>query len=142
MDTKDLIRWIVAAFFWAAALFVLYFNISRHFKNQKTPGKRISGVPFLFSIFCFLGAAASPLSSTWIFLPVIIFEIPATTSIRSVYGMENHTLATPNDCTKLYGHPAITKPMVYFTIQTKRLVYYLLENHWRDTYNYHHLTLE
>jgi hypothetical protein len=80
---EDNIRWGIACLFWLAALFILYFNISRQFKNKKNPKRRISGVPFLFTIFCFLGAAASPLNMYWIFLPGLIFEIPALGDFKS-----------------------------------------------------------
>lgn len=80
-ELKEIIRWVLASGFWLMAAMVLYLNISRQFKNRQYrkqgTGQRISGTPFLFTIFCFIGAGVSPLGVHPLFILAIPFEIPA-----------------------------------------------------------------
>ncbi|TNE99110.1 MAG: hypothetical protein EP326_08625 [Deltaproteobacteria bacterium] len=81
MEVSENIRWITAGIFWSLSFAVLVFNIRRQKLNQdyKDQGinKTISGTPFVFTIFCFLGVAASPLNFNFFWWLIIVFEIPA-----------------------------------------------------------------
>lgn len=75
------LRWCLALLFWLLALMVLIFNIRRQKINRENKKngitKQVSGVPFLLTISCLLGVAASPLPLTFYWWGIILLEIPA-----------------------------------------------------------------
>ena len=76
-----LVQWGLAAIPWTLALVVLSFNIRRQAINQRRyeagDDSRVSGVPFLFTFFCWIGVGISPWEFNAFWLLCVLFELPA-----------------------------------------------------------------
>ena len=96
MVTENTIRWVIAALFWFLALGVLYGNIKRQKINQARydagDDSRVSGVVFMFSIFAWIGAAASPMPFNAFWFLTLFGEIPGIGNFIS-YSEEAEELA-------------------------------------------------
>ncbi|MFT5131961.1 MAG: hypothetical protein ACI9SC_000424 [Gammaproteobacteria bacterium] len=70
MELVTIVKWVIAGGLWCAASHILFFNLQRHFLNQRRleqgDQSHISGIAFLATIFASIGFSVAPMEfSFW-----------------------------------------------------------------------------
>jgi len=80
-------HWIMAGVLLCISLYIVVFNVSRQFLNQRNKNHsinhEISGVAFLGTFFALAGLGVAPIDFKWWFFLLVVVEIPAIISFSA-----------------------------------------------------------